>query len=75
MGDDFAGESNLNEDSLENMERIASDLGGRVDDTEVAAVYKAKGFFSSFGLLLREQKSLWPWYLLLYVYVYDICRC
>lgn len=65
MGDDFAGESNLNEDSVENIQRILSDANPKVDDTEAAVVYKAKGFFASFGLLLREQTSLWPWYLLL----------
>ena len=65
MGDDFAGESDLNEDSVDNMQRLLSTGDKAPNMTEVGEVYKPRGFFGSFGLLLREQTQLWPWYLLL----------
>jgi hypothetical protein len=65
MGDDFAGESDLNEDSVDNMQRILTTGSGKANLTEETVVFEPKGFFRSFGLLLREQTRLWPWYLVL----------
>ncbi|KUJ22548.1 P-loop containing nucleoside triphosphate hydrolase protein [Mollisia scopiformis] len=65
MGDDFAGESDLNEDSVDNIQRILSTASGKDKHIEVTTTYKPKGFLGSFGLLLREQTRLWPWYLVL----------
>lgn len=63
MGEDFAGESNLDEVTADTLERIMSTKSDHKTETE--AVYKRKGFFGSFGLLLREQTGLWLWYLVL----------
>ncbi len=65
MGDDFAGESNLDETSADTLQRILSTGSGNAKSVEAGTVWKPKGFFGSFGLLMREQTKLWPWYLAL----------
>lgn len=65
IGDDFAGESNLDEDAADTLQKILSTKSGHDREIEAEAKYKPRGFFGSFGLLLREQTKLWPWYLIL----------
>lgn len=65
IGEDFAGESNLDEDSAEAIQKVLSTGSGKDKDVEIDVAFKPKGFFGSFGLLLREQTKLWPWYLIL----------
>ncbi|CZR50859.1 probable leptomycin B resistance protein pmd1 [Phialocephala subalpina] len=67
IGEDFAGESNLDEDSAEAIQKVLSTGSGKDKDVEIDVAFKPKGFFGSFGLLLREQTKLWPWYLILAV--------
>lgn len=65
IGEDFAGESNLDEDSADAIQRVLSTKSEKDEDVEAEIKFKPRGFFGSFGLLLREQTKLWPWYLIL----------
>jgi ATP-binding cassette, subfamily B (MDR/TAP), member 1 len=65
MGEDFAGESDLIESSIEPLQRNMSSASGEANAADVEVAYKPKGFFGSFGFLLAEQTGNWPWYLLL----------
>ncbi|KAK6587223.1 hypothetical protein PZA11_000513 [Diplocarpon coronariae] len=65
-------ESDLIELSEEPTVGFASAASGEAKATEVEEqAWKAKGFLNSFGLLLCEQRSYWPWYLLLLASVGD----
>ncbi|CAL3962284.1 unnamed protein product [Diplocarpon coronariae] len=72
MTEGFAEESDLIELSEEPTVGFASAASGEAKATEVEEqAWKAKGFLNSFGLLLCEQRSYWPWYLLLLASVGD----
>lgn len=64
MGENFSDENDLTEatdvDNTLKKEMTSSSI-----KQEEAVVWKPKGFFNSFGLLMREQKQRWPWYLVL----------
>lgn len=61
MGDSFEDSSDLVEDSMtRELTRVST--GGRDNIEEQAEVYKPTGLFTSFGLLLYEQKAHFPWY-------------
>jgi hypothetical protein len=66
MGDDFAGESDLIENSTEPLHREVSGVrSGEATAAGVAEAWKPKSFFGSFLFLLYEQTGNWAWYLLL----------
>ena len=66
MGEAFADETDLIESSKVGHELIREMSGGsETKQAEEEVVWKNKGFFSSFGLLMAEQTGQWPWYLLL----------
>lgn len=60
MGSTFADESNLVEHQA--LAKINSTASGTVAGSADDNVYKPKSFLNSFGLLLREQKTQFPWY-------------
>lgn len=62
MGDGFADETDLIEDSKTILERTYSSASGDVNTTITETTWKPKSFFSSFGLLLWEQRSQRLWY-------------
>ena len=51
--------------SSDAMVQVQSAGSGIANDTEVKEVYKRKSFFTSFGLLLYEQRGQWFWYTVL----------
>ncbi len=65
MGEGFAEESDLIENANDNLVRAMSAVSGEAKAAEAEIVYKPKSFLGSFGLLFYEQKSRWPWFLLL----------
>ncbi|TVY41689.1 ABC transporter [Lachnellula occidentalis] len=66
MGETFADETNLIESSKMEHELVREmSAASGMSDAEEKVVWKNKGFFSSFGLLMAEQTTHWPWYLLL----------
>lgn len=67
MGESFAEESDLVEGAKmgQVLSRQMSSASGTHVEEEV--IYKNKGFFTSFGLLMREQTKHWFYYLLLIV--------
>ncbi|CZS91522.1 probable leptomycin B resistance protein pmd1 [Rhynchosporium agropyri] len=69
MGERFAEESDLVESYKDPLVRALSTVSGEAKAAEVEAVWKPRGFFGSFGLLMIEQIKHWPWYLIL------MCAC
>jgi ATP-binding cassette subfamily B (MDR/TAP) protein 1 len=68
MGEEFAAESDLIEElSTDPLVRATSTASGVAKAEEVESDWEPKGFFGSFGLLMREQTVLWKWYLILLV--------
>lgn len=63
MGDEFAAESDLVENTAEQLEKALSHVNAPLSEEE--AKYVPKSFFTSFGLFMVEQKEYWPWYLLM----------
>ena len=64
MGDGFQEDSDLVESSTEPFARNMTTASGEGQAAEVD-LWKRKNFINSFGLLLYEQTSHWPWYMLL----------
>lgn len=69
MGKTFADETDLMEERQETLAKIMSTASGTVAGPVENEEYKPKGFLQSFGLLLREQKSQFSWYIAL------VCGC
>ena len=68
MGEAFADETDLIESSKMEHELVREmSAASGTKTAEEKAVWKNKGFFASFGLLMAEQTTQWPWYLLLSV--------
>ncbi|TVY82673.1 ABC transporter BEA3 [Lachnellula suecica] len=66
MGDEFADESDLIESSNQEHELVREmSTASGTKPVEEEVVWKNKGFFTSFGLLMAEQSIHWPWYFLL----------
>lgn len=69
MGKTFADETDLTEEKQETLAKIMSTASGTAASPIENEQYKPKGFLQSFGLLLREQKSQFSWYIAL------LCGC
>jgi ATP-binding cassette subfamily B (MDR/TAP) protein 1 len=67
MGESFADESDLIEHTNLPLEQVFSNSGGDPNANVAETAWKPKGFFTSFGLLLWEQRSHWIWYSLMQV--------
>jgi hypothetical protein len=66
MGDSFADETDLVEDdSKTSLARALTNASGEANINAAEVAWKPKGFFTSFGLLLWEQRSHKLWYSLL----------
>ncbi|KAF4636377.1 hypothetical protein G7Y89_g1707 [Cudoniella acicularis] len=66
MGETFADESDLLESSkLEHV--LEREMSTASNPIEAEVVWKDKGFFASFGLLMVEQTQHWFWYSLLFI--------
>ena len=66
MGKSFADETDLVEEKHETLAKTMSTASGTAAGPE-DELYKPKAFISSFGLLLREQKSQFSWYICLLI--------
>lgn len=64
MGEQFSDENELTE-ATDVDNALKKEMTSSSVKQEEAVAWKPKGFFNSFGLLMREQKQLWPWYLVL----------
>ncbi len=67
MGEAFAEETDLLEDLTQQLTKGQSHASGAEVVSDEEAEWKPKSFFGSFGLLMVEQSSLWPLYLLLII--------
>jgi ATP-binding cassette subfamily B (MDR/TAP) protein 1 len=61
MNDTFPEEKENKIQSSGALVRVQSEGSGVLSDKEVTETYKPKSFFGSFGLLIYEQRSQWPW--------------
>ncbi|TVY22546.1 ABC transporter [Lachnellula hyalina] len=66
MGETFADETDLIESTKMEHELVREmSAASGMKDAEEKVIWKNKGFFASFGLLMAEQTTHWPWYLIL----------
>ncbi|CAG8982627.1 hypothetical protein HYALB_00006022 [Hymenoscyphus albidus] len=64
MGEHFSDENDLTE-AYETDNILKKEMSSASVRLEENVVWKPKGFFNSFGLLIREQSQRWLWYVVL----------
>ncbi|CAG8952578.1 hypothetical protein HYFRA_00009684 [Hymenoscyphus fraxineus] len=64
MGEHFSDENDLTE-AYETDNTLKKEMSSASVQLEENVAWKPKGFFNSFGLLIREQSQRWLWYVVL----------